>query len=195
MVLQHGRCHAARDARVVVDKRVARLSGIGSVEVGHVHVSPQPPVLRQVVGQLGVAAVLLKAHVGPVAVRPAVGGGCRAAEPSFAHLVGGFGLHGAIRACPEVDVCLHTVLLHLPGDDVYDSAHRVRAIEHGGRSPQHFYPFGQHGLVGVCDGVAEEAHVLRMSVDEHQHLCAARHAAHTDAACRPGGHAVAHDTA
>ena len=43
--------------------------------------------------------------------------------------------------------------------------------------------------------MAEETHVLRMPINEHQHLRAARQAAHTQSARRTRGHAVAHHAA
>ena len=179
VILQHGRRHAARDARIVVRQGGEGLAGVGGVEVRHVHVAPQAPVLCQVIRQLGIAAVLLESHVRSVSVGAVVGEGGRAAEASLAHAVDPLGLHRAVGACTQVDVRPYPVLVHLAGDDVDDAAHGVGAVEHGGRPAQHFDALGQHRLVGVGDGVAEEAHVLRMPVDEHQHLRTAREAAET----------------
>ena len=89
----------------------------------------------------------------------------------------------------------HAVGLLLARDDIDNAAHRIGAVEHRCRSAQHLHALGEHRLVGIGYGMPEHAHVLRMPVDEHQHLGVAPDAAHIDAAGRPVGNAVAHHAA
>ena len=160
--------HTARDARVVVENGFGDGAGVGGVEVGDVHVgidAPRPPDL---VTQLRIAAVLLEAHVGAVAVGAVVGAGDRAGETARLHPVGGFGLKRVVGAVAGVEVGSDAVLPHLARDDVDDAAHRVGAVEHRGGAAHDLHPLGQHRLVGVGDRVPHQPHVLGVAVDQHE---------------------------
>ena len=71
------------------------------------------------------------------------------------------------------------------------SAHGIAAVEQRGRAPEHLDTVGQHGLVGVGDGVAHQSGVLRNAVYEHEHRRPAAHSAHLYAPGRTCRHAVA----
>ena len=92
MVFEGGRCHAACDARVVVDVRSCNCTGVGGIEVSSVQVAPHFPVVAEVVAQFDVAAILLKFHVGTVPVTSVIRAGSDASEPSVLHAVGSLGL-------------------------------------------------------------------------------------------------------
>jgi len=72
VVLGGKRGHAPRDALVAVEERRADRTGIGGVEVCHVHVSAQVPMLGCLIAHAGVTAVLFESHVGPMSVRAVV---------------------------------------------------------------------------------------------------------------------------
>ena len=53
--------------------------------------------------------------------------------------------------------------------------------QHGGRATKHLYALGHQCVIAVGDGMAIDTVVLRMTVDEHQHLpCTARQAVSTE---------------
>ena len=149
----------------------------------------------EVIAQLGIAAILLEVHVGPVSVAAVVRAGDDAAEAFALQAVGHLGLQGVVGTVGGLYVGLRPLFLHLPGDDVDDAAHGVRAVEHRRRAAEHLHALGQHRLVRIRDGVTEESHVLRVPVDEHQHLRAARQSADAQPSRRTGGHAVAQHAA
>ena len=195
--------HAACDARVVVYIRIVGFAGIGGVEAGDVHVAPQLPGVAEVVSQFGIAAILLKFHVVTVSVGTVVRAGHHAAETPFPHAVGDFRLQGIVGTVSYLRIGFHPVLLHLAGDDVDNPAHCIGPIEDGGGTAQHFHPFGHHALVGVGDGMPHQAHVLRMSVYQHQQagrrssgcVYSGAYTAQAHASCGSRGYAVAHDAA
>ena len=148
---------------------------------------------REVITQLEVSAVLLKTETRTVVVATAILSGNNAVKPTLPDAVGELSLERAVRAGAETDVGLHAVLTHLARHDVDHTAHGVGAVEHRGGAAQHLHPLGHHRLVRVAYGVAEDALVLRMAVDEHHH--AARRAAKSAQADAPGGtvaHGVTH---
>ena len=195
--------HAACDARVVVYIRIVGFAGIGGIEAGDVHVAPQLPGVAEVVSQFGIAAILLKLHVVTVSVGTVVRAGHHAAETPFPHAVGDFRLQGVVGTVSYLRIGFHPVLLHLAGDDVDNPAHCIGPIEDGGGTAQHFHPFGHHALVGVGDGMPHQAHVLRVSVYQHQQagrrssgcVYSGAYPAQAHASCGSRGYAVAHDAA
>ena len=194
--------HAARDALVVVDIGLVGGAGVGGVEVGDVDVGPKAPLPGQVVGEAGIAAILLEAHAVAVAVGAAVRAGDDAAQAAAAHAVGGLGLERAVGAAAEVGVGAHAVVPHATGDEVDHAAHGSRTVKHRSRAAQHLDALHHHRLVGVGDGVAHQAHVLRMAVDEHEHtrrgqsvLCWPADAAHRYLPGAAARDAVAHQAA
>ena len=71
------------------------------------------------------------------------------------------------------------------GDDVDDTAHGVRAVYHRGRATQYLHAICHQCLIAVAEGMAKDALILRMTIDEYQHLTStARDAAQVDTACR-----------
>ena len=164
--------------------------------MGDVHVCPDVPRLGQCIAQFDVSPELFEAHVGPVSVCAVIRCAGDAGEPALAHPVGGFCLERVIGTVAQVHIRPHTLRLHFPRDDVDDTAHGVRTIEHGSRPAQHFHAFGQRRLVGIRDGMPHEAHVLRVAVDEYHYPSATSgQSPQADAAGSPAGHAVAHDAA
>ena len=125
MVLNHGRCHAARNPLARPEQRLMRAAGIRRVEMRDVDVGIRRPVRREVVAQLEVSAVLLEAHARPMVVAAAVLPGKNAVKLAAPHAVGSFGLERAVRACAEVYVGLHAVGAHPARHYVDHSAHSV----------------------------------------------------------------------
>ena len=162
-----------------------------------VHIGASVPAAADLVADLGISAVLLETHVGAVAVRAVVRAGHDAREAAFADAVGCFGLQGVPRAVAHVQVGFHAFLALPAGDDVDHPAHGVRAVEHRRRSAHHLDPLGEHRLVGVGDRMAEQPHVLRMPVDQHEHLGRrpSADAAQADASGRAVRDAVTHHAA
>ena len=64
---------------------------------------------------------------------------------------------------------LHSVLLHLSGNNVYHAPHGIGAIQSRGRSTKDLYTLGQHRLVSISNGVAIETRILGHTVNQHQH--------------------------
>ena len=97
---------------------------------------------------------------------------CRygAAELPAAHLVRGFSLNGAVTACAQLDIGVHTILPGLTSDDVHHAPHGIATIEHTRRAAKHLHTFGHQRLIAVGDGMAVDALILRMTVNEHQQL-------------------------
>ena len=86
--------------------------------------------------------------------------------------------------------------MHRTGHDVQHTAHRVRPIEHRGRASQHLYAVGHQRLVTVADGMPIDSVILRMAVNQHQHLPrATRQATQVDTTRRTRRYAVAHHRA
>ena len=201
-VLQRDRSHAAGYPLIVVDQRIERLAGIRSVEMGHVHVRPCVPMVGNFIAQLGIAAVLLEAHVRPMPVGPVVRAADDAREASLAYPVGQFGLQRIVRTVAGMQIILHAVLAHLARDDVHDSAHSVRAVKNRCRTAQHLDPLGHQRLVCVRYRMAEQPHILRVTVDQHEHpgrrnarLRRTAYAAQRHLAGRSARNAVTHDAA
>ena len=137
-----------------------------------------------------------------MAVRAVVRSCQRAAEAARLHAVRQLGLQRVVRTVARMQIGFHAVFGHLAGDDVDDAAHRVRAVEHRRRPPDHLDPFGQHRLIGVGDRMPHQPHVLRVAVDEHQQagrrtsgLAAVADAAQGHLPGGPRRHAVAHHAA
>ena len=81
----------------------------------------------------------------------------------------------------------------LSSDDIYNSSHRIASIKKRRRSAKHLHPIGNHRLVAVGNAVTENALILRMSVDENQHLCSSGgKSANIDAARTACTYTVAH---
>ena len=162
-----------------------------------VHIGASVPAAADFVARLGVPAVLFEAHVGAVAVRAVVRAGHDAREAAFADAVGQFGLQGVPGAVAHVETGSHALLALPAGDDVDHPAHGVRAVEHRRWAAHHLDPLGEHRLVGVGDRMAEQPHVLRMPVDQHEHLGRrpSADAAQADASGRAVRDAVAHHAA
>ena len=192
----HGkRGHAAGDALVAFEQRSAHRARVGGVEVGHVYVAAQVPVAGYLIAQFGIAAVLFEAHVFAVAVGAVVRAADETRKLALPDAVGHLALQGVERAVSQVDVGLHPLLVHAAGDDVDDTAHGIRAIEHRGRSAQYLHPLGHERLVGIGDGVSEDAGILRVAVDEHhQPARAAAQSAQRDVPGSAARYAVTHDT-
>ena len=160
-----------------------------------VHVGVEVPCARQVVAQLGVSAVLFEVHVGAMPVRAVVRAAGNACEASFLHAVGHFCLQGVVGTVPYVGMGLHSVFLHLAGNDIHNSSHCVRAVEHGGRASQHFHPFCHERLAGIGYRMSEQTHILRMSVyQHHQPSRTSAHASQRDAPGRSVRYAEPHDS-
>ena len=170
VILEGQRGHAARDARIVVEERRRDRARIRGVEVGDVDVGRSVPVVRNLVAQFGESAVLFEAHVGAVAVRAVVRGRNDTRETSLADAVGGLGLQRVPRSVTDIQVGADPLFGLSPGDDVDHTAHGVRPVEHRCRAAHDLHAFGQHRLAGVGDRMAEDAHVLGLAVDQHEHL-------------------------
>ena len=118
-----------------------------------------------------------------------------ARETSYACLVRGFALQGTIGTGTQLEVGVLSVVEHLARNDVHHATHGVAAIHHAGRTAYDLDTLGHHRLIGIRDGVSHEAGILRLSVDKHEQLGTAAHAAHHHRAGRSGAHAVAHEAA
>ena len=189
----------ASNVLVGIPQGAVRRAGMRSVEVREVGIDVGVPMLVEVVAQFQIAAVLLETHARTVVVRAAVLTGEGAGEASGTGLIGHLCLHRSVGAAAELQLGGNPVAtfaeggIAAPGDDVDDAAHRIAAVEHGGWAAEHFDPLGHECLVGIGDGVAVDALILRMTVDEHQQLSGtAADAAQVDAACSTAAHAVAH---
>ena len=193
VILKCRRHHTARNPLVGIIQRTALRARVGGIEVCHVGINIRVPVVVEVVAQLHVAAILFESHTRAVVVGATVL--CRdgAAELTGAHLVRSFCLHRAIAACSKIDVGIHTVLAHSSGDDIHDTAHRVRTIKYRGRTTQHLYTFGHQRLITVGNGVTIDALILRMSVNQYQQLSStACHTTQVDAASCTSRNTVTH---
>ena len=196
VVLYCRRHHATGNPLVGIVHRIVRGSRIAAVEMGDVSINVSIPVLREVVAQFQIAAILLKAHARTMVVGTIVLRCYSRRELAAANLVGGFSLNGAVTAGPQVDMGLHAILVHRACDDVEHAAHSIRAVEYGGRTAQYFHTVGHQGLIAVADGVAINALILRMPVDKHQQLaCTARDTAQVDATRSSCRYAVTHHRA
>ena len=80
-------------------------------------------------------------------VRTAVLCSHSAAELAHSQLVADFCLHCSPRTNAYIDVSSHSVLFHASCDDVYHTAHGIAAVEHRGRTSQHFHTLHHHGLI------------------------------------------------
>ena len=193
MIAHRGIHHATGDILVGLLERTGHRAGVGSVEVGDVGRQAGGPVLAEVIAQVQKAAILLKTHVGPMVVCPAVLRRHGTAEASLPHLVRGFGLHRAVAARPHVELGAHAIVVHPSRHDVHHAAHGIRAIEHRGGAADHLYAVGHHGLIGIADGMVEDVGILWMAIDEHQHARAAREATQVERAAATATDAIAHD--
>ena len=121
-----------------------------------------------------------------------------AREAACTQLVAALHLYRTVTSGTRIDGGMLREFAVFPGfelsrDDVHNATHRIAAVKQAGRTAQHLYPIGNHRLVGVGNAVAEDALVLRVSVDEHQHLsCTGTEAANIDATRTARAHAVAH---
>ena len=128
-----------------------------------------------------------------MSVRTVVRAAHYAVEPSFADAVGQLRFQRVVRAVTGTEVSAHPVLVHLAGDDVDDPAHGIRTVEHGCRAAQHLHPVGKQRLVGIGNGMPENACILRMPVNQHhQPGASSAQSAQGDASGSTAGHAVAH---
>ena len=187
VVLHDEISRAACDALVVIIFRDSDCTGVAGVEVCDVGHRTCVPMVGQLVSKTEEAAILLKTHVGTMIVRALVLSRNGAREASCTQLVTAFHLHRS----PTSSTCIDSGMLgefaiflgfELSRDDVHDATHRVGAVKKAGRATQHLYPIGNHRLVSIGYSVSEDALILRVSVDEHQHLsCAGTEAAHVDA--------------
>ena len=154
MVFESERSHAARDAGVIVYVRITGLARIGGLELRDVYIAPQFPGIVEVISQLGIAAVLFKLHIVAMPVGTVVRAGDNTAETPFPDAVGNFRLQCVVGAVADLCMGLNPVFLHLAGYDIDNAAHSVRAIQHRGRAAKHFHPVGQHGLIGIGNGMS-----------------------------------------
>ena len=113
----------------------------------------------------------------------------------MSHAVGGRACEGAVAATLQVDVGAHAILLHLSRHDVHHAAHGIAAIDGRGRTADHLYAVGQHGLIGVGQRMTVETGILWQSVDEHEQVGRAADASHLDSTGRSGAQSVAEDAA
>ena len=139
VVFDGERSHAARDALVAFQQGGGHRTGISSVEVRHVHIGVGVPMVCPFIAQFGIASVLLERHILPMSVRAVVRAADDAGETSFADAVGQFRFQGVVRTISGANIRLDAVFVHLAGDDVYYTAHRIRTIQHRGRASQHFH--------------------------------------------------------
>ena len=168
-------------------------AGVLGVEVRDVGIDVSVPVLVEVITQFQVTAILLEAHVGTVVVRAVVLRRHRGRELPAAHLVAYLRLDGTVTPRSCIDSGLYTVAVHAPRHNVDDTAHGVAAVKDGSRAAEYFHALSHQGLVTVGDGMAIDAVILRVTVDEYEKLPrAARDAPQVDAARSTGGHAIAH---
>ena len=197
LVRQRGRHLTTRDILVVLQFRLTLSTRIRSIPMGDIAAHRGLPLRIDVVAQLQHAAILLEAHIGAMVVRAVILSGNGGLKPSESRFVQSFGLHGTITAHAHIGMRITAIVEEQrTGDDIDDTTHRIRAIDHGGRATQHLHPIGYHRLITVAEWVTEDALILRMSIDEHQHLTGAtRDAAQVDAACRTRRCAIAHHAA
>ena len=162
-----------------------------------VHVRERFPVRGEVVAQLQVASPTAESHVLAVSVGMTVIQRGETVEFSFPHGVAHFDVQRVERAVHQAGRVVDAIRLPFFRDDVYDAAHRVRPVQDRGRAAHHFHPFGVHRLVTVRQRMPHQAHVLRMSVDQHQHPGSgfAPYSPDFHTAGRAGRHAVPHHAA
>ena len=80
--------------------------------------------------------------------------GDNAAETPFPNAVGNFRLQCIVGAVADLRMGLNPVFLHLAGYDIDNATHGVGTIQHRGRAAKHFHPVGQHGLIGIGNGMS-----------------------------------------
>ena len=128
----------------------------------------------EVIAQFQVTPILLKTHAGTVVVGASILGGNGARELSTAYLVGNLGLQGSIAACADIDICMNRIATcRATRYNIDDTTHRIRTIEHRGWSAQHFHAFSHQRLITVGNGMAIDALILWMTIDQHHHLTTA----------------------
>ena len=108
---------------------------------------------------------------------------------------GELALQRSVGAPRQLGLTFDAVGGGLARHDVHHAAHGIGAIDQPGRSAQHFYLLGHLGLIGVGDGMTVKSGILRQSVNEHQHLRHAAHAAHLHGAGCSGRNSVAQQAA
>ena len=87
-------------------------------------------------------------------------------------------------------------MLHTARHDIDDTTHRITAVKQGGRTTKHLHALNHHRLIAVADGVAIDALILRMTVDEHQQLSGtSTDTTEIDASGSPATDTVAHHAA
>ena len=196
MVL-HAQSHGpARNPLVTfIDGSIHR-SGIRGVETRQIPVEESIPMFVEIITELQVTTILLKTHTGAMVVTTSVLGSNRTGEITRTHLIGDFSLNRSPGACTQIDIRTHAVLLHAARHDVDDSTHRITAVKHGSRATKHLHALSHHCLIAVADGVAIDALILRMTVDEHQQLsCTSADTTEIDASGSPATDTVAHHAA
>ena len=151
-------------------------------------------MLCNVVAKAHVAAILLKFHIRTVVVASVVFGRHGARKLARAHLVRCLGHQRSVAAAANIQVCTNAVFFHRARNNADDAAHCVAAVQNRCRAAKHLNTFGHHCLITIRNGVAENALILRMAVDEYQHVGvgAAADTADIDCARAAAANAVAH---
>ena len=168
VVAQRERSHAAGNALFVVENGRRHGSRILGVEMREVHIGINIPLPGNLIIQLGIAAVLLEAHVPAMSVGAIIGPRHRTGETPVFQLVRGFGLQRVVGAVTGVNIGFHAVLDHFSRHDIDYAAHGVRTVQHRSGAAHDFDPVGQHRLIGIGNGMPHQPHVLGMAVDQHQ---------------------------
>ncbi len=193
-VADRERSHAARDRLVGVLERLCDRARLRGIEMRHIDIGGDIPLRREIVAQLGIAAVLLERHVRAVAVGAVVRSTDHGGNATLVYSVGRLGLDRVVRpvACVKGRM---DALLGLARNDIDHTAHGIRAVQHRGGTTQDLHPLRHESLVGVGDRVPHQPHILRVAVDKHHQLPrAAAQTAQGDSTRPAARHAVTHHT-
>ena len=167
-------------------------SGVLGVCLHDVEIPGQAPLGRELIGGLnhpaGGAEGRILAMAGGAVVAHIGGNG----EAAVGILLGHASAPGPVGSAHQLDIHAVAQEIGLAGDNVDGTAHRVGAVEDGGRAARHLHALGQVGEVLICHRVAVDGHILRVPVYQDQRPAAGgTEAAQGDAAGRTGGHSVA----
>ena len=168
-VADRKRSHAARDRLVGILERLCDRARLRGIEMRHIDIGGKIPLRREIVAQLGIAAVLLERHVRTVAVGAVVRSTDHGGNAALVYSIGSLGLDRVVRpvACMEGGM---DALLGLASNDIDHSAHGIRAVQHRGGATQDLHPLRHKGLVGVGDRMPHQPHILRVTIDQHHQL-------------------------
>ena len=122
------------------------------------------------VGHVGVAVGTVE--LGPGSVTVSV---FRGAGHNVVHLAGVAAVQGGdhtsvVRPALCSRPGLETTVPNSVRDDVDDPAHRVAAVQNGGRTSHHFDAVDAFQIVGIGQRMAHHPHEIGPTVDEHQNL-------------------------